>query len=107
MRARGGSARPLQEQVTIRKGEKMSKITSIAVAACALMLQQPRAQTDIPYTIVTADQRATYFAIGSDLAKLVAPRADIDLEVVPTSGSAENVKLLRHQPGGKLAIVQA
>jgi uncharacterized protein len=85
----------------------MSKIAFIAVAACALMLQQAPALAGIPYKIVTADQRGTYFAIGSDLAKLVAPRADIDLEVVPTSGSAENVKLLRHEPGVKLAIVQA
>jgi len=85
----------------------MSKIAVIAAAACALLLQQAPAQAGIPYKIVTADQRGTYFAIGNDLAKLVAPRADIDLEVVPTSGSAENVKLLRHEPGVKLAIVQA
>jgi TRAP transporter TAXI family solute receptor len=85
----------------------MSKIAFIAVAACAFMLQQAPAQAGIPYKIVTADQRGTYFAIGSDLAKMVASRADIDLEVVATSGSAENVKLLRHEPGVKLAIVQA
>jgi hypothetical protein len=83
----------------------MSRIGLIAAAACAL-LQAP-AQAATPYKIVTADQRGTYFAIGNDLAKMVAPRADIDLEVVPTSGSAENVKLLRHEPGVKLAIVQA
>src|SRR3954464_10314739 len=75
------------------------------VAAAALLSTQAWAAT--PYKIVTADQRGTYFAIGNDLAKMVAPRADIDLQVVPTSGSAENVKLLRHEPGVKLAIVQA
>ena len=75
------------------------------VAAAALLLTPAWAGT--PYKIVTADQRGTYFAIGNDLAKMVAPRANIDLEVVPTSGSAENVKLLRHEPGVKLAIVQA
>jgi TRAP transporter TAXI family solute receptor len=85
----------------------MSKIAFIAAAACAFMLPQAPAQAGIPYKIVTADQRGTYFAIGSDLAKMVASRADIDLEVVATSGSAENVKLLRHEPGVKLAIVQA
>ena len=85
----------------------MSKIAFIAVAACAFMLQQAPARAGIPYKIVTADQRGTYFAIGSDLAKMVASRANIDLEVVATSGSAENVKLLRHEPGVKLAIVQA
>ena len=84
----------------------MSRIAFIAGAACTLLLQAP-AHAGIPYKVVTADPRGTYFAIGNDLAKMVAPRADIELEVVPTSGSAENVKLLRHEPGVKLAIVQA
>src|SRR5919108_5134406 len=65
------------------------------------------AQGAAAYKIVTADQRGTYYAIGADLAKMVAPQADIDLEVLPTSGSAENIKLLRSEPGIKLAIVQA
>jgi len=59
------------------------------------------------YKIVTASERGTYFAIGKDLARLVAPDADIALEVLPTSGSAENVKLMRYEPGVKFAIVQA
>lgn len=61
----------------------------------------------VPYKIVTADPRGTYHAIGNDLATLVAPQADIDLEVVPTDGSAANIKLLRFEPGVKFAIVQA
>jgi len=85
----------------------MSRIGYIAATACALLLAQLPAQAGVPYKIVTADPRGTYFAIGNDLAKMVAPRADIDLEVMPTSGSAENVKLLRQAPGVKLAIVQA
>lgn len=59
------------------------------------------------YKIVTADKRGTYFAIGADLAKLVAPNADIELEVLPTDGSAANIRLLRQEPGVKFAIVQA
>ena len=59
------------------------------------------------YKIVTADPRGTYFAVGNDLAKFVAPAADISLEVVPTDGSAHNLRLLREAPGVKLAIVQA
>ena len=35
------------------------------------------------------------------------PNADIDLEVMPTDGSAANIKLLRYEPGVKFAIVQA
>jgi len=85
----------------------MLRIKFIAAATCALLLQQAPAQAGIPYKIVTANTTGTYYAIGNDLAKMVASRAGIDLEVVPTSGSAENVKLLRHEPGVKLAIVQA
>ena len=84
----------------------MSKMKVLAPLAAALMLQCLPAQA-VPYKIVTADQRGTYYAIGQDLAKLVAPQAGIELEVMPTSGSAENIKLLRHEPGVKLAIVQA
>lgn len=59
------------------------------------------------YKIVTANEKGTYFAIGVDLAKIVAPAADISLEVLPTNGSAANIKHLRYDPGVKLAIVQA
>ena len=83
------------------------KAMLMAAVSAALSLQFAAAQAGMPYKIVTADPRGTYYAIAGDLAKLVAPTANIDLEVVPTSGSAENIKLLRHEPGVKLAIVQA
>jgi len=72
-----------------------------------LCLSHGGAYSGAAFKIVTADQRGTYFAIGNDLAKFVAPSADIDLEVVPTDGSAANIKLLREAPGVKFAIVQA
>jgi len=59
------------------------------------------------YKIVTANTTGTYYAIGSDLAKFVAPDATIALDVLPTAGSAANIKHLRYDPGVKLAIVQA
>lgn len=59
------------------------------------------------YKIVTASEKGTYYAIGRDLAKIVAPDAGFSLEVLPTSGSAANVKLMRYEPGVKLAVVQA
>ena len=59
------------------------------------------------YKIVTASDKGTYYAIGNDLAKFVAPDADITLEVLATSGSAANIKLLRYEPGVKFAVVQA
>jgi TRAP transporter TAXI family solute receptor len=64
------------------------------------------AQT-LPYKIVTASERGTYIQIGRDLAKLVAPEAGIELEVLPSAGSAENVQRLRREPGVKLALVQS
>jgi TRAP transporter TAXI family solute receptor len=61
----------------------------------------------IDYKIATASEKGTYYAIGKDLAKFVAPEARIQLDALPTLGSAENVKLLRFEPGVKFAIVQA
>src|SRR5688572_12840690 len=85
----------------------MKALLSAAIAAAFVLPFAPAHAAGMPYKIVTADPRGTYYAIAGDLAKLVAPAAGIDLEVVATSGSAENIKLLRHEPGVKLAIVQA
>jgi len=57
--------------------------------------------------IVTASPRGTYIQIGRDIASMVAPAADIDLEVLPSAGSAENVRRLRYEAGVKFAIVQS
>ena len=51
------------------------------------------------FKIVTASERGTYIQIGRDLAKFVAEPADIDLEVLPSKGSADNVVRLRDEPG--------
>ena len=56
---------------------------------------------------MTASARGTYIQIGRDLASTVAPSADIELEVLPSAGSAENVRRLRYEPGVKFAIVQS
>lgn len=79
----------------------------LALLAATLLVHAGAAFGAAAFKIATADQRGTYFAIGNDLAKLVAPAADIDLEVMPTDGSAANIKLLRFEPGVKFAIVQA
>src|SRR5438067_8029653 len=106
MRARRGGTRPLRSQV--KGGEApMSKAKCIAAAAFAALFSALPAHAGTPYKIVTANATGTYQAIGNDLVKMVAPQAGIDLQAVPTSGSAENVKLLRFEPGVKLAIVQA
>jgi TRAP transporter TAXI family solute receptor len=59
------------------------------------------------YKIVTASERGTYIQIGRDLAKFVAPAAHIELQVLPSAGSAENVERLRYEPDVKLAMVQS
>jgi TRAP transporter TAXI family solute receptor len=79
----------------------------IGVLGIALSVFSGSVPAATAYKIVTASDKGTYFAIGKDLAKFVAPDADIDLEVLPTSGSATNIQLLRYEPGVKLAIVQA
>lgn len=61
----------------------------------------------VPFKIVTASERGTYIQIGRDVARFVAPDAEIDLEVLPSAGSSENVQRLRSEPGVKFALVQS
>jgi TRAP transporter TAXI family solute receptor len=87
---------------------KTRLLNALAVAAAvALAFHGGMAAAAAEYKIVTASDKGTYYAIGKDLAKYVAPDADIQLEVLATSGSAANVKLLRYEPGVKFAVVQA
>jgi TRAP-type uncharacterized transport system substrate-binding protein len=91
----------------------MSRATFVAVVL-AIVAVSPglraadRAPGTTPeYKIVTASERGTYIVLGRDLATLVAPRAGIELEALPSAGSAENVRRLRYEPGVKLALVQS
>src|SRR6266702_7207810 len=59
------------------------------------------------YKIVTGPERGTYIQIGQDLSKWVAGPAGIDLEVMASKGSAENVQRMRFEQGVKLALVQS
>lgn len=61
----------------------------------------------VDYKMVTASERGTYIKIGQDLARLVAPAAEVNLEVLPSAGSAENIRRLRYEQGVKLALVQS
>jgi hypothetical protein len=61
----------------------------------------------VMYKIVTASDRGTYIQIGRDLARFVAPQAGIQLEALPSKGSADNVSRLRYDTDVKLAIVQS
>jgi len=59
------------------------------------------------YNIVTGSENGTYVRIGNDLAKYVAGSADIDLQVLPSNGSIENIKRLRDEKGTKFSLIQS
>jgi TRAP transporter TAXI family solute receptor len=75
--------------------------------AALLALPIVGAAAPIAYKIVTASERGTYIQIGRDLAKFIAPQAQIELDALPSAGSAENIHRLRYEPGVKLALVQS
>ena len=77
------------------------------ITALAFVTLMPLAAQAINYKIVTASPRGTYIEIGRDLGKLIGPEADIQLESLPSAGSAENVRRLRYEPDVKFALVQS
>ena len=85
----------------------MNKITIFTLITAGLLAQGTSAIAATQYKIVTASERGTYIKIGRDLAQFVAPSADLELEAIPSAGSAENVRRLRYEPGVKLALVQS
>jgi TRAP transporter TAXI family solute receptor len=82
------------------------KLLGMWILAVASLCSAP-ALAQVPYKIVTASERGTYIQIGRDIAKFVAPAAGIDLTVLPSAGSSENVQRLRYEPGVKFALVQS
>jgi TRAP transporter TAXI family solute receptor len=86
----------------------MRKTLLMLAACCGLMGFAATVRAEDPgYKIVTGPERGTYIQIGQDLAHWVAEPAGIDLEVLPSKGSAENVQRMRYEPGVKLALVQS
>jgi len=85
----------------------MRKSLMVGLIAAGLLVNDGVALAAAEFKIVTASTRGTYIQIGRDIASFVAPQADIDLDVLPSAGSAENVRRLRHEPGVKFAIVQS
>src|SRR5262245_21524279 len=86
---------------------RMVRTCAALMCACLLLPPDQRVDAATPYKIVTASERGTYIQIGKDLAKFVAPQAQIELEALPSAGSAENIHRLRYEPGVKLALVQS
>ena len=83
----------------------MLKRLAFPLILAAFHLQADAASND--FKIVTASERGTYIQIGRDVASFIAAPAGIDLQVLPSAGSAENVRRLRYEPGVRLAIVQS
>jgi TRAP transporter TAXI family solute receptor len=81
----------------------LTVLVALLSSAPSPALAAPRAQ----FKIVTGSDRGTYIEIGRDLAKWVAEPAGIDLEVLSSKGSAENVQRMRFEPGVKFALVQS
>ena len=73
----------------------------VAILTAALLAGAAAVAAPQQYKIVTASERGTYIQIGRDIAKFVTPAANIELEVLPSAGSAENVERLRYEPGVK------
>ena len=85
----------------------MKKTNWYTLLLAGVLCHGAAAVAAVEYKMVTASERGTYIKIGRDLAQFVAPSADIKLDALPSAGSAENVRRLRHEPGVKLALVQS
>jgi len=67
-----------------------------ALFGLAGLVAEAHAQAD--YKIVTGPERGTYIQIGQDLAKWVADPIGMNLDVLASKGSAENVQRMRYEP---------
>jgi uncharacterized protein len=81
------------------------KLIRYALIVCASLLCSKAWAENM--RITTGQERGTYIQIGRNLAEWAAPKAGVNLEVMPSAGSVENVKRLRYEPGVRLALVQS
>jgi len=79
---------------------------ALALAAPTVRAAGPAA-TPAGDQLVSGTERGTYIQIGRDLSRLIAEPVGISLAVLPSKGSAENVRRLRSDPGVRLALVQS
>ncbi len=84
-----------------------SFVVGLALAAAQIVPALAASAGPPQYKIVTASKNGTYIEIGRDLAKYVAEPVGMQLEVLDSKGSAENVNRLRFEPGVRLALVQS
>ena len=83
-----------------------SRVLLAALLAASLSLHGATVGAAAQFKMVTATEGAD-FQIGRDLARFVAPAADVQLDVLASGSSAESLRRLRSEPGVKLATVQS
>jgi len=83
-----------------------SRLPLAAFVAASLFLHGAALHAAAQFKMVTATEGAD-FQIGGDLARFVAPAADVELDVLASGSSAETLRRLRSEPGVKLATVQS
>ena len=84
-----------------------ASLSSAATSNASQRAARDATRATAQFKIVTASERGTYIQIGRDIARFIAPLAGVKLDVLPSAGSAENVRRLRYEPGVKLAMVQS
>jgi uncharacterized protein len=77
----------------------------LMICACVLTYW-PLAAKAMELSIITGSNTGTYFQIGRDISRLAAPHG-IDLQVIPSAGSLENVHAVFSRPNTQLGIVQS
>jgi uncharacterized protein len=81
----------------------LAKLAFFCVAATAAL---PLAATaSEPFGITTGETRGTYYAIGQDISG-IAKEAGLELRVLPSQGSLENLYRVFTAPEAQLGIVQ-
>ena len=87
--------------------KKINRYMVLGITLLPIVLQATCKETTT-YEITTGSKTGTYFQIGKNLAKYVAPKACIKLNVINSNGSLDNVyKLISAKyPKLKFAIVQ-
>jgi uncharacterized protein len=71
----------------------------------AQAIAPPTAAASEPFGITTGETRGTYYAIGQDMSAL-AEEAGLELRVLPSQGSLENLYRVFTAPEAQLGIVQ-
>jgi TRAP transporter TAXI family solute receptor len=91
----------VDENITVEKINKKIITKPIILNEAKMSCKKP-----ISYKIATGSKDGTYYKIGQDLAKYVAPKSCINLEVLTSKGSLANTKHLIDTDNVKFAIVQ-